>query len=253
MTGETVQTRGIAISIRPMSRTSHVVTWLTPGAGAVPMAVKGAVRPKSAYLGQYDLFYTCGIVYYARPHGGLWLPREIWPEERRDGLRGRWRETSLAAYAADLAGELAPPGDGAADWFRLLSGFLDSLAERPAAMSPHESLLAMLRFERGALKLAGLAPDLRHAAADGGWTSVAIDGGPPERGRRVARIPAGAAAAIAGTARDPSPADVRDAIRFFGAFIAYHLERRPSARESLVALLSSRPAHAPRAPSGAEC
>ena len=66
MAGEIIKTQGIVLTVHPWSRTSHVVTWLTPDHGPVTTLVKGAVRPKSAFLGQYDLFYTCDILYYAR-------------------------------------------------------------------------------------------------------------------------------------------------------------------------------------------
>jgi phosphoesterase RecJ-like protein len=63
MAGETLKTLGIVLSIRPWSQTSHVVTWLTLN-GVITTLVKGALRPKSAFIGQYDLFYTCELVYY---------------------------------------------------------------------------------------------------------------------------------------------------------------------------------------------
>ena len=68
MAGETTKTEAICLDIRPWSRTSHVVRWMTPD-GPVTTVVKGAVRPKSAFLGQYDLNYTCEIVYYSRAKG----------------------------------------------------------------------------------------------------------------------------------------------------------------------------------------
>ena len=57
MAGETGKSEAICLDIRPWSRTSHVVEWLTPH-GKIRTLVKGAVRPKSAFLGQYDLNYT---------------------------------------------------------------------------------------------------------------------------------------------------------------------------------------------------
>ena len=54
MAGETIKTEAICLDIRPWSRTSHVVSWLTP-MGKVSTVVKGAVRAKSQFLGQYDL------------------------------------------------------------------------------------------------------------------------------------------------------------------------------------------------------
>ena len=43
MAGETIKTEAICLDIRPWSRTSHVVSWLTP-MGKVATVVKGAVR-----------------------------------------------------------------------------------------------------------------------------------------------------------------------------------------------------------------
>ena len=75
MAGETTKTEAICLRISPWSTTSHIVTWLTP-VGVVATSVKGAVRPKSAFLGQYDLFYTCELIYYARTKGELHAIRE---------------------------------------------------------------------------------------------------------------------------------------------------------------------------------
>ena len=74
MAGETVGSRATCLSIVPWSRTSHVVVWLTP-AGKVTTVAKGAVRPKSWLLGQYDLNYTCDILYYARE---IWDVLGVW-------------------------------------------------------------------------------------------------------------------------------------------------------------------------------
>ena len=131
MAGEIVKTRGIVLSIRPWSRTSHVVTWLTPDHGPVSTLVKGAVRPKSAFLGQYDLFYLCDLLYYAHASGDLHALREVFPIEMRDHLRGNWRATVLAGYAADLVRELAPPGLEASPWFDFLNGFLAQAPDVP--------------------------------------------------------------------------------------------------------------------------
>ena len=127
MAGEIIKTDGIVLAIHPWSRTSHIVTWLTPDHGCVTTLVKGAVRPKSAFLGQYDLFYTCDLLYYARARGDLHALRETTPRNLRDGLRGRWRETALAGYAAGLVKDLAPAHGESAAWCELMSLLLDRL------------------------------------------------------------------------------------------------------------------------------
>ena len=109
MAGETVGSRATCLSIVPWSRTSHVVSWLTP-AGKVTTVAKGAVRPKSWLLGQYDLNYTCDILYYARAKGEVHALRDCAPVERRDSLRGDFRALALAGYFRRLAAEFAPQG-----------------------------------------------------------------------------------------------------------------------------------------------
>ena len=96
MAGEIIKTQGIVLSIHPWSQTSHVVTWLTPDHGPVTTLVKGAVRTKSAFLGQYDLFYRCDLLYYARASGDLHALREVTPRNLR-GIRRRPRARAGSA------------------------------------------------------------------------------------------------------------------------------------------------------------
>ena len=107
MAGETTVTDAICLRITPWSRTSHIVTWLTPS-GKVTTVVKGAVRPKSAFLGQYDLNYTCEIVHYLRGTGDLRPLREATPLKRRDTLRDDYRRLALAGRFREIAEELVP-------------------------------------------------------------------------------------------------------------------------------------------------
>ena len=232
MAGEIVKTEGIVLQIRPWSRTSHVVTWLTPDAGPVTTLVKGAVRPKSAFLGQYDLFYTCDLLYYARASGDLHALREVTPTQRRDALRGRWREISLAGYAADLARDLTPVGAEAQEWYAFLARFLDGLAAE--RVDPSMRLRALICLEMEVLRLAGLAPDFSGMDQAAEWTAFAIDRGRCGEGERTVRLAPATVAALRGA----STGNDADAIRFLGLFLAYHLERPADIRRSLVSMLS---------------
>ena len=233
MAGETVRTEGIVLSIRPWSRTSHVVTWLTPETGAVATLVKGAVRPKSAFLGQYDLFYTCEIVYYARAHGDLHALREASPLEMRERLRDSWRAVALAGYAAGLVRDLAPSGGDSREWFAFLSRFLDALADGSASGRP-----ALVRLETEALRLAGLAPDFSGMDAAAEWFPFAIDRGRCGEGTRTVRLSPRAVAVMRRPDAAHAPDAVADAVRFLGVFSAFHLETPPDARRSLVKMLA---------------
>ena len=135
MAGETIRTEAVCLDIRPWSRTSHIVTWLTP-VGKVATVVKGAVRPKSAFLGQYDLNYTCDILYYARAKGELHALRDCVPLDLRESLRGNYRALALAGYFRQLVSELAPSGPDCRPWYELLSS---SLAPHPSNFKPQTS------------------------------------------------------------------------------------------------------------------
>lgn len=151
-----IKTEAIALQIRPWSKTSHIVTWLTPGHGCVVTSVKGACRPKSAFLGQYDLFYTCELLFYPREHNGIHAIRECAPLQRRDPLRDDWRAAAAAAYLADLTARAVPGGQQPhPELFAHLSAALDCLAQGAAPLPG-----TVLRYELRLLHTLGLLPDL---------------------------------------------------------------------------------------------
>ena len=232
MAGEIIKTQGIVLTVHPWSRTSHVVTWLTPDHGPVTTLVKGAVRPKSAFLGQYDLFYTCDLLYCARATADLHALREGTPRTFRENLRGRWRETALAGYAAGLVKDLAPANAEAAAWF----SFLDSLLTRlENAGGPLQELV---RLEMDILQLAGWAPDFSNMDPHAEWTPFAIDLGRCGEGTRTVRLSPRTVAVLARPdASGHALETVKDAVRFLGVFLAFHIERPPDIRRALVSLV----------------
>jgi DNA repair protein RecO len=234
MAGEIIKTDGIVLAIHPWSRTSHIVTWLTPDHGCVTTLVKGAVRPKSAFLGQYDLFYTCDLLYYARARGDLHALRETTPRNLREGLRGRWRETAIAGYAAGLVKDLAPANGESAAWFEFLSSLLDRLETQ--SLRP---LLELVRLEMDVLRLAGWSPDFSGMGKSADWTPFAIDHGRCGDGTRTVRLsPRTVAVLVRPDASSHAQETVEDAVRFLGVFLSYHLDAPPDVRRSLVTLLT---------------
>ena len=145
----------LCLSVRPFSKTSQMVTWLTLDHGRVTTPVKGAQRPKSAFIGRYDVGYTCELVFYAREWEGVHHIRECTPLRLREGLRGSWRAAEAAAYACDLTMRTAQPGMANPALFRALGDLLDTLP----ACAPHEATLALLWFESTLLHAVGLGPD----------------------------------------------------------------------------------------------
>ena len=239
MAGEIIKTQGIVLTVHPWSRTSHVVTWLTPDHGPVTTLVKGAVRPKSAFLGQYDLFYTCDLLYYARATADLHALREVTPCTFRENLRGRWRETALAGYAAGLVKDLAPANAEAADWFSFLEELLTRLESTGGTRPCASTLQELVRLEMEILQLAGWAPDFSDMDPHAEWTPFAIDLGRCGEGTRTVRL---SPRTVAVLARPDAPGyaleTVKDAVRFLGVFLSYHIERPPDIRRALVSLIS---------------
>ena len=236
MAGETVKTEAICLGIHPWSRTSHIVSWLTP-AGKVTTVVKGAVRPKSAFLGQYDLNYTCEILYYARAKGELHALRECMPLVLRESLRTDYRALALAEYARTLASALAPAGPHCADWFDALTRFLDRLCPIRA----EDLVVAMVRHELDVLRLAGLAPDFSGFDPDTPFSEFSIESAAfgLETGRRL-RIPLETAKFLSNPTVTPkNPQIPLDAARVIGVFYAFHLDCAADVRRSVLALISN--------------
>jgi DNA repair protein RecO len=235
MAGETLKTTGIVLDIRPWSRTSHVVTWLTPDRGPVVTLVKGAARPKSAFLGQYDFFYTCELVYYIRAKGELHAIRETAPVNPREHLRGSFRAAALASYASYLVKEHCPHNSEAEEWFGFLSDFLDGL--EGCTDFAREVISLEMRF----LELAGLSPDFTGADLSAETVPFSIDLGRAGKGAKTVQLPSGAARLLAGGfgIDGGNAVDVSAAIRFLGLFMRYHVDMPPDIRRSALQLCTA--------------
>jgi len=223
MAGETIKTDAACLTIRPWSRTSHITSWLTP-AGCVTTVVKGAVRPKSAFLGQYDLNYTCEITYYARARGELHALRECTPGNRRDALRENYRAFALSDWFRRLALDLAPSGPEASAWFELLEKSLDALQIPGGA----ERLLQhLIGYELAVLRLAGLAPEF--ATSDAGIHLC---------GERNVPTSAEVIACLKDPLSEKNPKILVDTARVIGVFYAFHLDCAPEVRRTVLRMIS---------------
>lgn len=229
MSGEIVKTQGTVLRIRPWSRTSHVVTWLTPTHGVVSTVVKGAVRAKSFTLGQYDLFYTCELLFYARARGELHPLREVHPVHTRERLRGDWRATTLCAYACDLIADLAPANSESMAWHAFLTGFLDEAGG---------TFAHLIALEAGILEHAGLMPDFGGLDPAAAWVPFSVDRGHVGEGARTYRLSPAAAAAVCRPHQEKNPKILLDAVRFLGVFLLFHLEKPAEVRRTVVRMLA---------------
>jgi DNA repair protein RecO len=252
-----IHTQAIALQIRPWSKTSHVVTWLTPDHGRVVTSVKGACRPKSAFLGQYDLFYTCDLLFYRRDHEGLHAIRECAPVALRERLRSDWRSAVAAAYLADLTARVSVGHHETGELFALLSGSLDLLDSSPGW--PARSLV--LWYETHVLRLLGVLPDLAVCPLchppEKQWLRFSLPAGRflcghlsrPAPGEATLSLHRGVQALFEALCQAGSPHDARLLMerltsnkcaeaenllfglsRFLGMFMAFHLDVTPAVR-----------------------
>ena len=249
-----LRTEAIALRISPFSRTSHVVTWLSPEHGRLVTVVKGAFRPKSAFLGQYDLFATCELLFYRRDHDGAHAIRECSPIEPRQDLRDDWRRVTTASYYCDLLSRVAQPGQESADLYRLLGAALDRLRH---SLPDVEDIL---RFELELLRHLGLLPRLDPCPAchtpEHPWLRFALASGraccrhtaapaATEPTVTLHRDVAGHLRGLAGQAPEAAPTTPHLSLgsrRFLGIFMRCHLETPPAPRRLAFELLETAPA-----------
>jgi len=225
MAGEIIKTNAACLAIHPWSKTSHVTTWLTP-MGCITTVVKGAARSKSAFLGQYDLNYTCEILYYARAKGEVHALRECTPLSRRDALRGDYRALVLAEWFRRLAHELAPMGGEARDWLSALERGLDALAEQ-GARTPEEGLRHLLRYELNVLSLAGLRAEID--AENDGFSL---------RGERKIPLTDEIRRCLACPEDEKNMKILVDTARVIGVYYTFHLDCAPDVRRTVLKLIS---------------
>jgi DNA repair protein RecO (recombination protein O) len=130
------------------------VSWLTLDHGKIATIVKGAVRPKSAFLGQYDLFYSCELLFYSRERNGTHVLRECSVVDPRSSLRTDWRATACASYLCDLVSRMSMTGEQCPELYELLECSLNYLASGNSGAS------LLLWFELKAAEAIGFSPRL---------------------------------------------------------------------------------------------
>lgn len=148
------KTEAVTLRVVPFSETSHMVTWLTPDYGKLTTVIKGAMRPKSPFLGQYDLFYTCELLFYLRSRGGVHIARECAPILPRKWIRTCWQSSVCASYLCDLLARVSLEHADQTDVYMLATETLDFLASK----QPREALVFW--FELRLLQAIGLSPRL---------------------------------------------------------------------------------------------
>jgi len=160
-TSAIIKTEAITLRVAPFSNTSHVVTWLTPAHGKIATVVKGACRPKSPVLGQYDIGFLCELLFYERERNGLHIIKECSVIDARKSARGDWQLTAAISYVCHLTSIVTPDGAHAPELYALLVTCLGYLSPPPATVP------LLLWFELQLLGLLGIPPQFRVCAKCG--------------------------------------------------------------------------------------
>ena len=232
------RTEALVLRIHPYSRTSHVVAWLAADGRRIATSVKGATRAKSDFLGQYDLFQTCELLYYAAEHDGVHVAKECETLRRRDRLRDNWRAEHAASWFAALADIAARSDAPSPALFPLLSETLDLLDAADGAPPP----AVFARFEAKLLDAAGWRPNFSGAERAGSAVRFNLAEGslaaPGETSDPVVPLPREAVELFDALLASPSvgpgstfarstPAATDALLRFLGLFLRQHLPDAP--------------------------
>jgi len=148
---------GLALRWFPVTDTSRIVVWFTLEHGKLSTLIRGSQRPKSWMLGQFDLFYTCEVLFYTRAREDLHLLRECSPLTPRAPFRTNWKACAAASFVADLLYRIPPPGAAAPDLYRLAERTLDLMSTAP--VSP----VLMFWFELQLYRRLGIEPGISDA------------------------------------------------------------------------------------------
>ncbi|QBG47492.1 DNA repair protein RecO [Verrucomicrobia bacterium S94] len=139
-----IRATAIPLAIYPYSSTSHIVHWLTRYHGKISTLLKGALRLNSRFLGEYELFSTSELLYFAKSGSTLFTAKECALLERRGTFRTNWRAMQSASYLAALFNSTTPENAPHPELFALFEELLD-LAETHGH-HPHFIPWAELKF-----------------------------------------------------------------------------------------------------------
>lgn len=146
------KTRAIVIRMIPFSETSRIVTWLTADYGKTSTMIKGSQRRNSQFLGQFDFFYTCELLFYLRTYQGLHIVKECSPLRSRGGFRTNWKSTACASYVSDLVFNICPVHAPHPEIFLWLESALDFFA----GQTPMR--VCLFWYELRLMEVMGLSP-----------------------------------------------------------------------------------------------
>ena len=211
----TESTHGIILRTRPLTETSLIVNWLTPGLGRIATVAKGARRPKSPFAGKLDLFYAADFSFSRSRHSDLHTLRETSLRETHGAIREDILKLQQAGYATafiELATEVETP---LPEIFELTRSFLKNLCAQPP--QPQNIFALELKL----LRELGLEPDSAETHLTPGTKKI------------VESLQAGDWASI--SRLKLSASQTGELRQFLHGFLIFHLGRLPHGRAAALA------------------
>lgn len=152
-------TEAILIGRSRYSETSLIVHWFCPETGLFKTMAKGALRPKSAFVGRLDLFVTAELRWSRSRTSDLHTLTEVSWKSARLELRSSYGRVLAATYFTRLIEQVVEPHAPVPEVYELLTKALDYLVEKDP------SLAAVNRFEARLVEYLGLGTAMGNARA----------------------------------------------------------------------------------------
>lgn len=156
-----VKSTAIPLGITPFGNTSHIVHWLTREYGRVSTIIKGAQRPKSRFIGEYDFFDTTELLFYARNKEGVMTTKECARLIHRAEFHRSWRHGLAASYITRVIRSVMPDFLDASeifDYYEKMLNFAQQYGGSPTFL---------FWFELQLLEHQGHTPQLNHCGICG--------------------------------------------------------------------------------------
>ena len=169
---------GLILRTRRLTETSLIIHWLTPELGRIATVAKGALRPKSPFLGKLDLFYLADFSFNRSRRSELHALREVSLRETHGAIREDIFKLRHAAYATAFIEQATETETPLPAIYELLREFLACLCRQPAAPQIIFALELKLLHELGLepnLAETRLAPGTKKIAgilAQGDWAAA---------------------------------------------------------------------------------
>ena len=173
------RTEAILIDRIPYRETSLIVQWCAPGMGIFRTMAKGALRPKSPFIGRLDLFVSADVRFVRARSSDLHTLTEVHWKDPRFGIRASYSRLLAATYFVKLVTQVVEVETSISFAHDLLVKALDFLTTK------EPSLALVNRFEKRLAEELGVA-------GTGSFAESIVEAFhrplPPQRGQLIKRI-----------------------------------------------------------------